>query len=136
MPPAIVIELSGVYSELAEKRSWSDILRVDLSEAEAKGRIERLLLRQCDPKTEPLFFYRGNCWIADGSGIIQRDYGPEEADTRGVVPEDFPVRNPDIRFFIQGSTIRLYMCFGRRWLWRKEAILDSSGRLLRDTLQD
>ena len=98
--------------------------------------LERLLLLQCDPSLEPLFIYRKDCWTVDASGITQKDYAACEVDSSGVVPDDFSRRNPDIRFFIHGSTIRLYMCFGHGWGWRKQASLDVSGHLLRDTLQD
>src|SRR5437870_859198 len=113
MSEIIARQLAGLYQELVGRQSFSKVAGVGLSNAEASGRAERLLICQCDGEDLELRSTFSHFWIVDEAGFNPGRKWP--LTTEIVNQEDWETRFPFIKFATDGRCIRFGMRFGPSW---------------------
>jgi hypothetical protein len=125
--------LSGAFLELASGRSYSQILNMDLSKADARGCATRLVILQCDSDDLQLVSIIRKHWLVDYQGI-RNEIWPWSFP-RGLMPEDFQI-NPYIRFATDGVRLRIGAAFGPAWYWVKFGFIPSDEAIATDAFAD
>lgn len=133
-PDRIVEQLAGLFQELAERQSFSDIARVPLAGAGAFGRGRDLFLWQCETDVLALPGIKRRCWIVDSDGL-HPDRDPFETDELMNSPDWF-CEHPSIRFATDGEHVYFAMRFGPRWHVSRIAPIGPDGKFISDQLVD
>jgi hypothetical protein len=110
VPSILALQLAGIYQELVERRPFSDIARVPLGEATARGRALRLVVFQCDSE---YLFLAGNIrrwWVIDNRGWHPDGEWP--VTTEQLRADDGQSHLPIVKFATDGRRVRFGMRLG------------------------
>jgi hypothetical protein len=125
-------QLAGLHVELAAGRGYSDVARTDVSEAESRGRIERLFIGECDTDSTEVCGQFRRWWVIGPTGT-QTD-GPWPLTGELLGDEDWKCRVPMVWFAADGRQVQLSLNLGPRWLVYQQADLGPDGRFRPETL--
>lgn len=124
MSDTIARQLSGIYRELGERRPYSAIARVELTEAGAWGRARQLLIGQCDIDGLTLLSIYAWVWVVDEGGFRPESSWPLTQDL--VAQDDWMNEMPVIKFASDGRRVRFGMKFGPQWYVAREGPINAS----------
>jgi hypothetical protein len=94
----IVRYLAGLFRELADGLAYSSVLQLDIADAPARGRVQRLLIAHAEQQGCLEFLNRW--WVVDELGL-REDASPlpsRHPDGYILLPENFFFTSPLIRF--------------------------------------
>ncbi len=128
MSDIIAHQLGGLFQELANRKLFSDIVRVDLSAAGASGRLLRLLICQCDTDELELLSFVRRFWVADAAGLRADAEWPLTSDF--VQHEGWETIAPFIKFATNGRRVVFGMKFGPNWYIVREGPIRVDGRFV------
>jgi len=139
LPSTIAQQLGGIYQELADRKPFSEIARVPLTEAGASGRARRLVVWQCETEVLALPGVSRRWWTVDASGLQPDGEWPLTDEMLNSV--DGPCENPDIKFATDGERVLFGMrlgtlrgCERRHWYASREAPLGEAGTFIPERL--
>ena len=136
----IVGYLSGVFKELAEGVPYSDLLQLNISDAPARVRAQRLLIAYVEEQ--------GRCttvglikrwWVADDAGLREDAFPLSQScrqDGMILLPFDFHVTSPQISFRFAEGLIWLTATFGTGWHRYKVAQVNATATIDVNSLRD
>jgi hypothetical protein len=130
--PGIARYLSGVYAELVEGRAYSDLLRLDISTAPARGQARRLVIGQRDGEGLDASGLILQYWVADSGGIRE----DRRAVPRGSWGQEYLIENPMVLFTSDGRGVALAAKLGPNWSRFKQGRVSEAGTVLPESLVD
>lgn len=122
---SVASRLAGVYAELVAGLPRSEVLRLDLTKAAANGQAKRLIIAQCDSEVELVGTIRA-WWLVDEAGLRRHECPLGQ----GLLPEEFMIESPVIRFATDGKRVRVGATFGPNWYRIKFGELDEHGHFV------
>lgn len=130
----IAEQLSEIYCELVERRPFSDVAQVPLTEAGSSGQALRLFILQCDTNDLTMRSVMRQWWVVDGAGLHAGGEWPLSSE---MISTPSSLRqNPYVKFAMNGHRVRFGMHFGWNWYVSREGPIGADGRFIADDLID